>query len=53
MGISAGAEVRFKQIPIGSVLAVKLTKDLSAVEYQLELQPEFAWPNSQRQLFCP
>ena len=42
MGISAGAQVRFKQIPIGSVLAVKLTKDLSAVEYQLELQPEFA-----------
>lgn len=42
MGISAGAQIRYKQIPIGSVLAVKLTKDLSAVEYQLALQPEFA-----------
>lgn len=42
MGVSAGTEVRYKQIPIGKVLGVKLTKDLSAVEYQLELQPEFA-----------
>ncbi|MGL5048870.1 MAG: MlaD family protein, partial [Shewanella sp.] len=42
MGISVGAPVRYKQIPIGSVLAVKLTKDLLAVEYQLELSPEFA-----------
>ena len=42
MGLTAGAEVRYKQLPIGQVLAVKLTKDLSAVEYQLELQPEFA-----------
>ncbi|MGI1987881.1 MlaD family protein [Shewanella glacialipiscicola] len=42
MGISAGAEVRYKQIPIGKVLGVKLIQDLSAVEYQLELQPEFA-----------
>ncbi|MGI2079837.1 MlaD family protein [Shewanella putrefaciens] len=42
MGIAAGAEVRYKQLPIGTVLSVKLTQDLSAVEYQLELQPEFA-----------
>lgn len=42
MGLTAGAEVRYKQLPIGQVLAVKLTKDLSAVEYELELQPEFA-----------
>ncbi|SIR09312.1 Paraquat-inducible protein B [Shewanella morhuae] len=42
MGIAPSAEVRYKQIPIGKVLSVKLTKDLSAVEYQLELQPEFA-----------
>lgn len=42
MGITTGSEVRYKQIPIGTVLTVKLTKDLSAVEYQIELQPEFA-----------
>lgn len=42
MGITAGAEVRYKQLPIGRVLSVNLTQDLSAVEYQLELQPEFA-----------
>ncbi|MCL1089342.1 MlaD family protein [Shewanella profunda] len=42
MGIAAGAEIRYKQLPIGTVLSVKLTQDLSAVEYQLELQPEFA-----------
>ncbi len=42
MGLAAGAEVRYKQLPIGQVLAVNLSKDLSAVEYKLELQPEFA-----------
>lgn len=41
MGISAGAEVRYKQISIGQVLSVELTKDLSAVEYRLEILPEF------------
>ncbi|WP_297896939.1 MlaD family protein [Shewanella sp.] len=42
MGVTAGAEVRYKQLPIGRVLSVNLTQDLSAVEYRLELQPEFA-----------
>ncbi|MCH1931235.1 MlaD family protein [Shewanella sp. A25] len=42
MGIGAGAEVRYKQLPIGQILSVNLSKDLSAVEYQVELQPEFA-----------
>lgn len=41
MGVSAGAEVRYKQIPIGQVLSVNLTKDFSAVEYRLEILPEF------------
>ncbi|NMH64203.1 MlaD family protein [Shewanella salipaludis] len=40
-GIQPGADVRYKQIKIGSVLSVNLSKDFSVVEYQLEILPEF------------
>ncbi|RTR33255.1 MlaD family protein [Shewanella atlantica] len=41
-GIGADAEVRYKQIPIGKVNAVKLNKALTGVEYQIEVWPEFS-----------
>ncbi|MGL4939557.1 MlaD family protein [Shewanella sp.] len=42
MGITPGAQVRYKQLPIGNVLTVKLNQDFSAVEYRVEILPEFA-----------
>ncbi|WP_144207161.1 PqiB family protein [Shewanella donghaensis] len=40
-GLSAGAEVRFKQMPIGEITQVTLSDDFSRVEYQVDIQPEY------------
>ncbi|MCL1137135.1 MlaD family protein [Shewanella pneumatophori] len=40
-GVSAGAEIRYKQIKIGQVLSNKLTDDFSQVEYQAEIDADF------------
>ncbi|WP_282166835.1 MlaD family protein [Shewanella japonica] len=41
-GLTAGAEVRFKQMPIGTITEVTLTEDFTGVLYQVEILPEFA-----------
>ncbi|MCL1144129.1 MlaD family protein [Shewanella gaetbuli] len=40
-GMSVGAQVRYKQLPIGEIVTTDLTEDFSAVEYQAEIYPEF------------
>lgn len=40
-GISEGAEIRYKQIAIGSITSVKFNASLSGIEYQTEILPEF------------
>ena len=40
-GMSIGAQVRYKQLPIGTVISSQLTDDFSAVQYQVEIFPEF------------
>ncbi|QDE31483.1 PqiB family protein [Shewanella polaris] len=40
-GISNGAQVRYKQLPIGSITSINLSQDFSAVEYHIEILPEF------------
>ncbi|MDO6611821.1 MlaD family protein [Shewanella sp. 1_MG-2023] len=40
-GLTAGAEVRYKQMPIGEITRVTFTKDFSGVEYQVEILPEY------------
>ncbi|MDO6618099.1 MlaD family protein [Shewanella sp. 6_MG-2023] len=41
-GLSAGAEVRYKQMPIGEISQVKLSDDFSRVEYSVDIQPEYS-----------
>ncbi|WP_076413615.1 MlaD family protein [Shewanella sp. UCD-KL12] len=41
-GVSADAQVRYKQLPIGKVLSVNLNKALSGVEYKIEIWPEYS-----------
>ncbi|ACJ29551.1 Mce4/Rv3499c/MTV023.06c protein [Shewanella piezotolerans WP3] len=41
-GVSAGAELRFKQIKIGTVLSSKLNKELTKVEYNIEVDADFS-----------
>ncbi|MGS0728738.1 MlaD family protein, partial [Shewanella sp. 0m-11] len=41
-GISAGAEIRYKQIKIGHVLSSQLNKTFTQVEYQAEIDADFA-----------
>lgn len=41
-GVSAGAELRFKQIKIGTVLSSKLNKELTKVEYNIEVEADFS-----------
>lgn len=40
-GMSLGADVRYKQLPIGKIVATQLSEDFSAVEYQAQIFPEF------------
>ena len=40
-GVSNGAQVRYKQLPIGQITSINLSKDFSTVEYQIEILPEF------------
>lgn len=40
-GMSIGAQVRYKQLPIGKIISTQLTEDFSAVKYQAEIYPEF------------
>lgn len=40
-GVSNGAQVRYKQLPIGQITNINLSKDFSTVEYQIEILPEF------------
>ncbi|WP_299806270.1 MlaD family protein [uncultured Shewanella sp.] len=40
-GVSAGAEIRYKQIKIGQVLSSELNSTLTQVEYQIEIEPDF------------
>ncbi|MGX9459663.1 MlaD family protein [Shewanella sp. A14] len=40
-GVSNGAQVRYKQLPIGQITSINLSKDFSSVEYNIEIQPEF------------
>lgn len=41
MGVNVGAKIRFKQLPIGQVNRVALSKDFEKIEYQVEILPEF------------
>ncbi|ABZ76929.1 Mammalian cell entry related domain protein [Shewanella halifaxensis HAW-EB4] len=41
-GVSAGAEIRYKQIKIGHVLSSKLNSTFTQVEYQAEIDADFA-----------
>ncbi|MEZ9593656.1 MlaD family protein [Shewanella sp. 10N.261.52.F9] len=41
-GVSAGAEIRYKQIKIGQVLSAKLNDAFTQVEYQVEIAADFA-----------
>ncbi|MCL1058146.1 MlaD family protein [Shewanella gelidimarina] len=41
-GISAGAELRFKQIKIGTVLSSQLNAALTEVEYDIEVDADFS-----------
>ncbi|MGS0680773.1 MlaD family protein [Shewanella sp. 125m-7] len=41
-GISAGAEIRYKQIKIGKVLDSKLNNNFTQVEYQVEIDADFS-----------
>ncbi|WP_299572349.1 MlaD family protein [uncultured Shewanella sp.] len=40
-GLTEGAEVRYKQMPIGEVTQVTFSHDFSGVEYRVEILPEF------------
>jgi len=40
-GVSVGAQVRYKQLPIGQIMAINLSQDFSTVEYHIEILPEF------------
>lgn len=41
-GIRTGAQVRYKQLPIGEVSALEFKQDFSALDYQINIWPEFA-----------
>lgn len=41
LGVTIGAQVRFKQLPIGHVNHLAFSKDFKQVEYQVDILPEF------------
>lgn len=52
-GVSIDAEVRYKQLPIGKVNSVSLNDSLTAVEYGIEIWPEFTNLVSNDSYFVP
>ncbi|QBF84569.1 MCE family protein [Shewanella maritima] len=40
-GVSVGAQIRYKQLPIGEVLDIALSDDFNKVSYQIEIYPEY------------
>lgn len=52
-GVGIGAEVRYKQLPIGKVNSVSLNQALTGVEYQIEIWPEFTDLVSTNSYFIP
>ncbi|WP_153914953.1 MlaD family protein [Shewanella sp. TC10] len=40
-GLNTGAEVRYKQMPIGEITQVNFSEDFSGVEYLVEILPEY------------
>ncbi|QSX28617.1 MCE family protein [Shewanella cyperi] len=51
--INEGAEVRYRNVAIGTVKSVSLARDLDSVEYRLEILPEFAPLLTQGSYFVP
>jgi paraquat-inducible protein B len=52
-GVSNGAQVRYKQLPIGQITSIGLSKDFSTVEYNIEIQPEFKSLLTKGSFFVP
>ncbi|MBB1425037.1 MCE family protein [Shewanella sp. SG44-2] len=52
-GASNGAQVRYKQLPIGQITNIGLSKDFSTVEYNIEIQPEFKSLLTKGSFFVP
>lgn len=52
-GVGVDAEVRYKQLPIGTVNSVRLNEGLTAVEYAIEIWPEFRNLVSTDSFFIP
>ncbi|MGI2112570.1 MlaD family protein [Shewanella frigidimarina] len=52
-GVSNGAQVRYKQLPIGQITSIGLSKDFSTVEYSIEIQPEFKSLLTKGSFFVP
>ena len=52
-GIANGAQVRYKQLPIGAITGVNLSDDFANVEYQIEILPEFKHLVTQGSFFVP
>ncbi|MBB1267947.1 PqiB family protein [Shewanella sp. SR44-3] len=52
-GVKAGSQLRFRQLPIGQVNKVSLSKNFEQVEYQVEILPEFAALLTQGSYFIP
>ncbi|MCG9696489.1 MlaD family protein [Shewanella sp. Isolate11] len=52
-GITTGAEVRYKQLPIGRVNQVNFKSDYSGIEYHIEIWAEFKPLLTQTSYFIP
>jgi paraquat-inducible protein B len=52
-GVKAGSQIRFRQLPIGQVNQVSLSKNFEQVEYQVEILPEFSSLLTQGSYFIP
>ncbi|WP_025822164.1 PqiB family protein [Shewanella marina] len=52
-GIKAGAEIRYKQFPIGKVLSAQLSKDMSHIDYQIQINRQFSSLLKQDSYFVP
>jgi paraquat-inducible protein B len=52
-GINSGAQVRYKQLPIGQITGINLSQDFSMVEYHIEILPEFKILLTKGSFFVP
>ena len=52
-GVKTGAQVRFKQLPIGQVTQVNFNNDFSGVNYQIEIWSEYQALVTQGSYFTP